>query len=95
MLMDVVTHASPAAMHVVAGPTVESVMGCFLVLACFRRKYESGGLVWPFAYERVLIIFGLAGVLTACVLVAKRAYTQASGWLAGWLAVVRAGQFAH
>ena len=53
----------------------------YTYLYIWVRKYESGGLMWPFVYSRMIILFGVFGVLTACVLVVKKAYPQVSGIL--------------
>jgi hypothetical protein len=42
------------------------------------RKYESGGLMWPVLFDRILVAYTMFGLFTACVFVVKRAFAQVS-----------------
>ena len=35
-------------------------------------RYESGGLLWPFLFSRILFILNVMAVFTACVMVVKQ-----------------------
>jgi len=71
----------------IASPIV--TIGCFIalsfayvfwrytVLYVYIRKYESGGLLWPFLFSRILAMLNIMAVFTACVLMVKKAYIQA------------------
>ena len=47
------------------------------MLYVYIRKYESGGLLWPFLFSRILTMLNIMAVFTACVLTVKKAYIQA------------------
>ncbi|CAD7699105.1 unnamed protein product [Ostreobium quekettii] len=49
----------------------------YQVLYVFVRKYESGGKMWPFFFNRMLFCLWLFQVFTSCALTAKAAYYQA------------------
>jgi len=49
----------------------------YQVLYVFVRKYESGGTMWPFFFNRMLFCLWLFQVFTSCALTAKAAYYQA------------------
>ncbi|KAF6257975.1 hypothetical protein COO60DRAFT_1701539 [Scenedesmus sp. NREL 46B-D3] len=50
----------------------------------FQRKYESGGLMWPFFANRVLVCCGIMVAFTGCVMIVKKAFVQATLlWVAG------------
>ena len=52
------------------------VMWRHAVLYIYVRKYESGGLMWPFVFKIMLFIFCIFGIFVACVFAVKRAYIQ-------------------
>lgn len=48
----------------------------YQVLYVFVRKYEGGGQMWPFVFNRILVILWLFQVFTSCILTMKKAYWQ-------------------
>lgn len=57
-------------------PCLSWVLWRHAVLYIYVRKYESGGLMWPFVFKTMLFIFCIFGVFVACVFAVKRAYVQ-------------------
>eukprot|EP00798_Chlamydomonas_sp_ICE-L_P017208 gene17208-23528_t len=49
----------------------------YSLLYVYVRKYESGGLMWPFVFERIIYSYLICTLFTACVFVAKQAYAPA------------------
>ncbi|EFJ49655.1 hypothetical protein VOLCADRAFT_104236 [Volvox carteri f. nagariensis] len=47
------------------------------LLYVYVRKYEGGGTMWPFVFNRVLVCLAIFPAFTACVFVTKHAYAQA------------------
>jgi hypothetical protein len=43
----------------------------------YTRKYESGGLMWTFLFDRLCVCLALFQLFTFCVLLFKAAYVQA------------------
>ncbi|GMH42492.1 hypothetical protein BSKO_10411 [Bryopsis sp. KO-2023] len=50
----------------------------YQVLYVFVRKYESGGKMWPFVFNRMLWILWLFQVFTSCILTVKQAFWEAA-----------------
>ena len=50
----------------------------YSVLYVYVRKYESGGLMWPFVFQRILVMLVVMAVFTSCVFVVKGAFIQAT-----------------
>ena len=42
----------------------------------YQRKYESGGLMWPYLFNRICVCLVLFQVFTFCVLLFKGAFYQ-------------------
>eukprot|EP00882_Tetradesmus_deserticola_P006668 GHRQ01007021.1.p1 GENE.GHRQ01007021.1~~GHRQ01007021.1.p1 ORF type:complete len:398 (+),score=195.57 GHRQ01007021.1:139-1194(+) len=50
----------------------------------YQRKYESGGLMWPFFANRALVCCAIMVAFTGCVMIVKKAFVQATLlWVAG------------
>ena len=49
------------------------------LLYVYIRKYESGGLMWPFVYMRIIITLAIGFFFTGCVFISKEAYAQVRG----------------
>lgn len=50
----------------------------------YQRKYESGGLMWPFFANRILVCCAIMVAFTGCVMIVKKAFVQATLlWVAG------------
>eukprot|EP00798_Chlamydomonas_sp_ICE-L_P014457 gene14457-20469_t len=47
------------------------------LLYVYIRKYESGGLMWPFMFVRIIWFMVITVFFTACVFIVKEAYIQA------------------
>ncbi|GLI62080.1 hypothetical protein VaNZ11_004639 [Volvox africanus] len=47
------------------------------LLYVYVRKYEGGGTMWPFIFNRVMVCMAIFPVFTACVFITKHAYVQA------------------
>ncbi|GIL51096.1 hypothetical protein Vafri_7150 [Volvox africanus] len=47
------------------------------LLYVYVRKYEGGGTMWPFIFNRVMVCMAIFPMFTACVFIAKHAYVQA------------------
>ncbi|GLC35608.1 hypothetical protein PLESTM_000342700 [Pleodorina starrii] len=46
------------------------------LLYVYVRKYEGGGTMWPFTFNRVMVCMAIFPVFTACVFITKHAYVQ-------------------
>ncbi|GAX72909.1 hypothetical protein CEUSTIGMA_g364.t1 [Chlamydomonas eustigma] len=49
----------------------------YAVLYIFIRKYESGGMMWPFLFSCILAMLVIMAVFTACTMIVKKAFAQA------------------
>eukprot|EP00798_Chlamydomonas_sp_ICE-L_P013269 gene13269-19111_t len=47
------------------------------LLYVYIRKYESGGLMWPFIFTRIIWFMVIMVFFSCCVFIVKRAYIQA------------------
>ncbi|KAF8056000.1 ERD4 [Scenedesmus sp. PABB004] len=55
----------------------------------YQRKYEAGGLLWPFYANRVLVCTFITVAFTGCVMIVKRAFVQASLlWVGGFIGII-------
>jgi hypothetical protein len=44
----------------------------------YQRKYESGGMMWTFIFNRICTCLVIMQLFTFCVLLVKQAYVQAT-----------------
>eukprot|EP00798_Chlamydomonas_sp_ICE-L_P013783 gene13783-19691_t len=49
----------------------------YTLLYVYIRKYESGGLMWPFLFTRLVYFMLITVFFTTCVFIVKKAYVQA------------------
>lgn len=71
------THNAKASNSAPATPVPHNAPPPQSPLPQYIRKYESGGLFWPFLFDRLCEMLIVMSIFTACVFIVKAAYVQA------------------